>query len=473
MPTPVKMPRLGESVAEGTVGSWLKQEGDWVEKDESLAEIITDKINAELPSPVAGRLAKILVQSDQTVPVGTDIALIEENADVSASPPAQAAPGPDAAPVKDVEQAETPVLEKKPASTATGDGARAAVAPKHAEEEERQRISPLARRLAREHGIDLNEISGTGAGGRVRKEDILAYLAQREAAPAAVPAAARAPQVTAPEAAPPPSPAPRPAPAPVPAPAPAFVPEPILARAIGETVSTSPDEEIIAPSRMRLGIAEHMVRSKRTSPHATTVVEVDMTNIAKWLERNKEEFKRREGYSISYVPFVMKAVCEGIRKFPLVNSSWTEDNKIIIKKRINLGIAVATDAGLVVPVVHDADQYTLAGLAKQVNAVAQRARTNKLTVQDMQGGTFVVNNPGTFGTIISVPIINQPNAAILSMDAVVKRPVVTEDDAIAIRYMMYLCLSFDHRILDGAGAGGFLQAVRTKLQSYGREIDVY
>ena len=198
-----------------------------------------------------------------------------------------------------------------------------------------------------------------------------------------------------------------------------------------------------------------------------------MTNIAKWLEKHRQEFKQREGYSISYVPFVMKAVCEGIRKFPLINSTWTPDNKIIIKKRINLGIAVATDVGLVVPTIYDADQYTLAGLAKQVNAVAQRARANKLTVQDMQNSTFVVNNPGTFGTIISVPIINQPHAGILSMDAVVKRPVVIEDDAIAVRSMMYLCLSFDHRILDGAQAGGFLQAVRNKLQSYGREIDVY
>ena len=232
-------------------------------------------------------------------------------------------------------------------------------------------------------------------------------------------------------------------------------------------------EELVTPSRMRLAIAEHMVRSKRTAPHATTVVEVDMTNIARWLEKNKEDFKRREGYSISFVPFVMKAVCEGIRKFPMINSSWTEDNKIIIKKRINLGMAVATDEGLVVPTLYDADQYTIAGLAKQISAIAQRARTNKLTLQDMQNSTFVVNNPGTFGTIISVPIINQPHAGILSMDAVVKRPVVIEDDAIAVRSMMYLCLSFDHRILDGAGAGGFLQAVRTKLQSYGREIDVY
>jgi pyruvate/2-oxoglutarate dehydrogenase complex dihydrolipoamide acyltransferase (E2) component len=458
MPTPIKMPRLGESVAEGTVGSWLKKEGDWVERDESLAEIITDKINAELPSPVAGRLAKILVKVDETVPVGADIALIEENADVSASPPAEAAPGPDAAPVESPARANVAVMDSKRAGD--GNGSSAAVQVSRAGEEERQRISPLARRLAREHSLDLNAIPGTGTGGRVRKEDILAYLAQQEEAPVAVgaqfieaatPVPAAQPAYTAPAAVP--------------------VAPPYVAPA-APTIAGE-DVEIITPSRMRLAIAEHMVRSKRTSPHATTVMEVDMTNIAKWLEKNRDDFKRREGYSISYVPFVMKSVCEGIRKVPLMNSSWTEDNKIIIKKRINLGIAVATDMGLVVPTIYDADQLTIAGLAKQVNAVAQRARTNKLTVEDIQNSTFVVNNPGTFGTIISVPIINQPHAGILSMDAVVKRPVVTEDDAIAIRYMMYLCLSFDHRILDGAGAATFLQAVRTKLQSYGREIDVY
>ena len=434
MSTPVKMPRLGESVAEGTIGAWLKNEGDLVERDESLAEIETDKINAELPSPVAGRLTKILVQSGATVPVGTDIVLIEEDANVAAPASTQEAPA-----------ESVPTAAPASASAAPSNGAGRAAMPARRGEEERQRISPLARRLAQEHDLDLNQIAGTGAGGRVRRDDIMAYLSQRETA-----------QPTAPVAVAPPRPAPTPAPT-ISAPT----------TAVGE------DEELVAPSRMRLAIAEHMVRSKRTSPHATTVVEVDMTNIAKWLEKHKDEFKRREGYSISYVPFVMKAVCEGIRQFPFLNSSWTEDNKIIVKKRINLGIAVATDAGLVVPVVHDADQFTLAGLAKQVWGVAQRARANKLTVQDMQGSTFVVNNPGTFGTIISVPIINQPHAGILSMDSVVKRPVVVEDDAIAVRSMMYLCLSFDHRVLDGAGAGGFLQAVRNKLQSYGREIDVY
>ena len=439
MPTPIKMPRLGESVAEGTIGSWLKQEGEMVEKDEALAEVITDKITAELPSPFAGRLAKILVKADETVAVGTDIALIEESADFSAAPPAQAA-------ARSVAAA-APAMEPVPARA--GDGAKAP----SAGAETGQRISPLARRLADEHGIDLNTIDGTGIGGRIRKEDILAYVASRSAQPQ--PAAAPAPPPAAPAVSPPPA-APPAAPKAAPAPATA-----------GE------DEELVTPSRMRLAIAEHMLRTKRTAPHATTFMEVDMTNIARWLEKNKEEFRRKNGYGISYVAFVIKATCEGLRKFPMANATWTEDNKIILKKRINLGLAVATETGLVVPTVHDADQYTLAGLAKQVSIIAQKARTNKLTVQDMQGSTFSVNNTGTFGTMFSTPLINQPHAGILSMEAVIKRPMVMEDDSIAIRHMMFLSFTFDHRILDGAGANGFLQAVRIKLQSYGTDIDVY
>jgi pyruvate/2-oxoglutarate dehydrogenase complex dihydrolipoamide acyltransferase (E2) component len=470
MPTPVTMPRLGESVAEGTIGSWMKQVGDYVEKDESLAEVITDKINAELPSPVAGRLTKILVNADETVAVGTQIALIEESADVSSTPPDEEAPGPDAAPVKSIQQADTPVFDRAPVTAGVVAGGQLDSNDVNGHDDERQRISPLARRLAKEHNIDLNAIQGTGANGRVRKEDILGYVAQQQQSATAV--------MTRPTTPPPPAQPQRTQSPTQPVPlasvqTPENAPLPYESAPVERPASMSGEDEVVTPSRMRLAIAEHMVRSKRTSPHATTVVEVDMTNIAKWLAKNKDDFKKREGYGISFVPFVMKAVCEGIRKFPTINSSWTEDNKIIIKKRINLGIAVATDAGLVVPTLYDADQLTLAGLAKQVNAIAQRARANKLTLQDMQGSTFVVNNPGVFGTIISVPIINQPHAGILSMDAVVKRAVVVEDDAIAVRSMMFLSLSFDHRILDGAGAGGFLQAVRTKLQSYGRDIDVY
>ena len=475
MPTPVTMPRLGESVAEGTIGSWMKQVGDYVEKDESLVEVITDKINAELPSPVAGRLTKILVNVDETVAVGTQIALIEENADVNIAPYAQAAPGPDAAPVKNIQQAKTPILTEEPVSLRAIVGGNSEHEAYSEQDDERQRISPLARRLAREHNIDLNTIQGTGANGRVRKDDILGFVSQQQQTGHVTQRATVMSRPT--------SPIPhvqsqrtevvQPVQSTASVQESKSAPLPFESAPVERPAHLSGEDEVVTPSRMRLAIAEHMVRSKRTSPHATTMVEVDMTNIAKWLLKNKDEFKRREGYGISFVPFVMKAVCEGIRKFPTINSTWTEDNKIIIKKRINLGVAVATDAGLVVPTLYDADQLTLAGLAKQVNTIAQRARTNKLTLQDMQGSTFVVNNPGVFGTILSVPIINQPHAGILSMDAVVKRAVVVEDDAIAVRSMMFLCLSFDHRILDGAGAGGFLQAVRTKLQGYGREIDIY
>jgi pyruvate/2-oxoglutarate dehydrogenase complex dihydrolipoamide acyltransferase (E2) component len=444
MPTPIQMPRLGETVAEGTIGSWLKQEGDMVEKDEAIAEVITDKITAELPSPVAGRLVKILVKADETVEVGTDIALIEESAEVSAAP---------APPTPSVVTAPAPAMQQ--VSAPAGDGTRAPAREGMAG----PRISPLARRLAEEHGLDLNQITGTGISGRIRKEDILSYVALRsmQAPPSAAPAAAvPAPPPAAPPVSPPPAAPAAPKAAPAPAP-----------------TTAGEDEELVTPTRIRLATAEHMVRTKRTAPHATTFMEVDMTNIARWLEKNKDEFKRKNGYGISYVAFVMKATCEGLRQFPIVNASWTADNKILLKKRINLGMAVATDAGLLVPVIHDADQYTIAGLAKQIAAVANRARTNKLTLQDMQGSTFSVNNTGTFGTLFSTPLINQPHAGILSMEAVVKRPVVMQDDSIAIRHMMFLSFTFDHRLLDGAEANGFLRAVRLKLQSYGPEIDVY
>jgi pyruvate/2-oxoglutarate dehydrogenase complex dihydrolipoamide acyltransferase (E2) component len=447
MSTPVKMPRLGETVAEGTIGAWLKQEGDMVEKDEALAEVITDKITAELPSPIAGRLVKILVKTDATVEVGTDIALLEESADVSAAPSAQAAPASSV-------PAAVPAMQQVTARA--GDGARAP----SAGEEAGQRISPLARRLADEHGIDLNQITGTGIGGRIRKEDILAYVASGATQPR--PSTAPAAVAPAPPAAAPAPPAPPPAAQPAAAP-----PAPPAPAVAGE------DEELVTPSRIRLATAEHMVRTKRTAPHATTFMEVDMTNIARWLDKHKEEFRQKNGYGISYVPFVMKATSEGLRQFPMVNATWTADNKMLVKKRINLGMAVATDIGLLVPTIYDADQYTLAGLAKQIAAVAKRARTNKLTLQDMQGSTFSVNNTGTFGTMFSTPLINQPHAGILSMEAVVKRPMVMEDDSLAIRHMMFLSFSFDHRILDGAEANGFLRAVRLKLESYGTEIDVY
>ncbi len=433
MPMKVTMPRLGESVAEGTIGRWLKQEGDVIELDEPLVEIVTDKISTELPSPVAGRLTKILVTQDQTVKVGAEIALVEEVGATSASASAPAASGSAAAPAP-AASAPMPVAAAAPAGGAI---------PRHAASNgQRQRISPLARRMAEEHHLNLETIPGTGEGGRVRKDDIEAFLAQRGAAPAAALV-----------------------PAPVSAAAPAAPPTPAA------PYQPKEDEELLPVSPIRRAIAEHMVRSKHTSPHATTMVEVDVTNIARWIERSKDEFKQREGYSITFVPFVMRAAVEALKAVPTMNASWVND-QIVLKKRIHLGVAVSTDAGLMVPVVHDADTKNLAGLARAVSDLAARARANKLTMQDMQGSTFTVNNPGVFGTIISVPIINQPHAGILSMDAAVKRPVVVEGDAIAIRSMMFISLSFDHRINDGLGAARFLGIVKRHLESYGQEISV-
>ncbi len=431
MPTKVTMPKLGESVAEGTVGRWLKQEGDTVELDEPLVEIVTDKISQELPSPVAGRLLKITVEQDQTVKVGAEIAQIEEAAADQAAAPARASE-PVAGPVANAAAASA----ARPAAPLSAPTSRPA-----AVNGQRHRISPLARRMAEEHRLDLEAISGTGEGGRVRKDDIVSFLAQRQQAPAITAAASGQTAFAAPA-------------------------------ATAAPYTPGADEEIVPVSPIRRAIAEHMVRSKHISPHATTMVEVDVTNIARWIERSKDEFKRREGYSITFVPFVMKAAVEALKAVPTMNASWVND-QIILKKRIHLGVAVSTDAGLMVPVVHDADTRNLAGLARAVSDLAARARANKLTVQDMQGSTFTVNNPGVFGTIISVPIINQPHAGILSMDAAVKRPVVIEDDAIAIRSMMFISLSFDHRINDGLGAARFLSLVKRSLESYSTEISLY
>jgi 2-oxoglutarate dehydrogenase dihydrolipoamide succinyltransferase (E2 component) len=422
--TQVTMPQLGETVSEGTIGSWLKREGDTIRRDESLVEIITDKSTTELPSPVGGKLARILVQPDQTVKVGTPIAEIEVVA--------TGGPTPNPPPSE---------MERGTAASVTGNGAMApapaatAGAPSANGGTAAERVSPLARKLADQHHVDLNQITGTGEGGRVRKEDILAYVQQRDAGGAKVATAT--------------------------APAPATAPA-----ALGE-------DEIVTLSPVRRAIAEHMVRSKATSPHATTVVEVDMTNIAHWLERNKATFKQQHGYSLTYVPFVTKAVCEALREIPSMNASWTADNRIQLHKHINMGFAVSTDNGLFVPVLRDADQKSVADIAAAVNDLATRARTNRLKPDEIQGSTFVVNNPGVFGTIFSIPIINQPNAGIMSMDAVVKRPVVVEGDAIAIRSMMYICLSFDHRLNDGLEAARFLQAVRRRLEAYGGEISIH
>jgi pyruvate/2-oxoglutarate dehydrogenase complex dihydrolipoamide acyltransferase (E2) component len=482
MSTKITMPQLGESVAEGTVGRWLKHEGDVIKVDESLVEIITDKVTAELPSPVAGRVARILVGEDQTVRVGTEIAEIEEDgigALAAGSTGAVSTAASSAQGGADSHAAEVaPGATVASVSTMTGPGSNGS-----ALHDRNERISPLARRLAQEYQVDLHQILGTGEAGRVRKEDILAYMGSRERQASALQTAGatmprpapeqqppapstpqRAPDITFPQTTFAPSAPPAAAPSAPSAAAPARPPAP--------PVSAAEGDELITPSPMRRLIAEHMVRSKHTSPHATTIVEVDMTGITRWLDRNRDEFKQREGYSISYVPFVIKAAVEALKEFPYLNASWTDDNKIVLRKQIHVGVSIALDNGLIVPVIRNADTLNIAGLARAVNDLATRARSNRLQPHEVQGATFTVNNPGVFGTVISVAIINQPNAGILTMDAVVKRPVVVED-AIAIRSMMFLGLSFDHRVVDGGTAAPFLASIRRRLEAWGPGSEVF
>jgi pyruvate/2-oxoglutarate dehydrogenase complex dihydrolipoamide acyltransferase (E2) component len=451
MATTITMPQLGESVSEGTVGRWLKQEGETVKKDESLVEIITDKVTAELPSPVSGRLVKIVAKEDETVKVGAEIAQIEEagatlsagaasastnatnatNAATASSATSSAAVGTSAVP-QAASAAPTAVNGAAApragvAVAGNGSGARGIAT--------QEKVSPLARRMAQEHGVDLGAIAGTGEGGRVRKEDILAYVEQRGQPTPQSYAAAPVASST--------------------APLPAFA-----------------GDELITPSPARRAIAEHMVRSKHTSPHAWTVFELDMTGVARWLDRHKDEFKRREGYGISFQAFVIKAAVEALKEYPSLNASWTDDGRILLRKQIHLGVSIALDNNLIVPVIRNADTLNLAGIARATSDLVTRARSNKLLPADVQGATFTVNNPGVFGTVLSAAIINQPNAAILTMDTVVKRPVVI-DDAIAIRQMMFLSLSFDHRILDGATAAQFLAAIKRRVESVGPDVEVY
>lgn len=419
MPTSVRMPQLGESVTEGTIGRWLKKAGDRVEMYEPLVEIITDKVNAEIPSPVAGVVQAITAAEGTTVPVGHEIALVEE---VAREGPAAGPPGEPA-----------PVAAGVQAAAAAEEGAGG-----------RRRVTPLVRKLAEERGVDLDRLEGSGPGGRITREDVL-NAAARGGAVAAPPAAAAA------LAGPPAAPAPAPA-------APA-------------RAAAGAEEEAIAVGPIRRAIAEHMVRSRRTSPHVWTMIEVDVSRLARYREAIKEDFKRREATDLTYLPFVVKAVVESLKEYPLLNASWAED-KILVKKRVHIGVAVALDDGLIVPVIRDADGKSIAALAHAVADLAGRARAGKLKLEDVQGGTFTVNNTGAFGSILSAPIINQPQAAILTMEAIVKRPVVV-DDAIAIRSMMNVCLSFDHRILDGAIAGRFLQAVKRRLEGYGPQTPIY
>ena len=439
MPTSVKMPHMGESVAEGTIAKWLKAEGDAVAKDEPLVEVTSDKVDYEIPAPAAGRLARILVQEGRTVAVGAELAVIEETERAEAPPPR----GPEAVPVESPVEAGEPAAEPEPAVLP-----RASSAVRHGE----RKITPVVAKLADRHGLDLDQIAGTGVGGRVTKRDVLAHLEGAPPAPAARPV----------------EPAPRPAPVQPPRPAetrptePAAQPPRPVERPAREA---APDEsvETVRLTGMRRAIAEHMAESVRTAAHVTTVAEVDMTRLVAFRERHKKEFEEQEGFGLTYLPFIVRATTTALKDYPAVNAS-VEGDRLLLKKYYHIGIAVALDWGLIVPVIRHADRLDIRGLARAIHDLAERARTRRLAAEETQGGTFTITNPGVYGAVLSTPIIHQPQAAILGVEAIRKAPAV-RDEQIVIRSLMYLCLSYDHRIVDGATAVQFLQAIRRRLES--------
>lgn len=480
MPTFV-MPQLGESDVEGTVLKWLKQPGEHVRAEEPLVEVETEKVNVEIPSPFEGTLSQVLVQEGETVPVGAPLAVIGEAEGVSAAPPAPAPaapagsrPAPPDLAAERVHFAREPQpateamgrLYAAPPNTATpsvptaaGDGRNGSAVPP-ALGRGAERYTPAVLRLAQEHNIDLKMIQGTGMEGRVTRKDVLRFIAEREAAAVApAPAPAPAPAAPAPTVE---ARAPAPPPAPLPAPA---RPQPEAPKA-----PHLEDEEILKPSATRLTIARNMVRAAAI-PTAWMVVELDVTRLVRLRESLKEAFRQREGVDLSYLPFIIKATVEALKEHPLLNSQWRDD-QIVLKKRINMGIAVGSDEGLIVPVIHNADRLSIAGLAHAVVDLAQRARARKLRLEDVQGGTFTIDNTGVFGSLVSQPIINPPQCAILSTEAIIKRPVVV-DDAIAIRSLMHMCISFDHRIVDGSHVGPFMQAIKKRVESFGPDTAIY
>ena len=461
MATDVLMPQMGESIAEGTVSRWLKKVGDQVDRDEPLLEISTDKVDAEIPSPAAGTLTEILAQEGQTVAVNSIVARIGGEGEATAAAPAEAkAAQPETAPPAPATPAAAAAPAVAPPAAAAprageGAGAPQNAAPSQEEESEsdddenvtslderrRTKSSPLVRKIARENNVDIEQIAGSGVSGRVTKNDILDFLQQPKPAAQAAPQSKPAAKPSAPPA----PPAPRPAP---------------VAFAAGQNSRTEP------LSVMRKKIAQHMVFSKQTSAHVSTVFEVDFSAIDA-LRRSQKDAYAERGVKLTYMPFVVQAVVEALKEFPILNASMDENNTIY-HRNLNIGIAVALDWGLIVPVLKNADELNILGLARNINDLGERARTKKLSPDDVQGGTFTITNPGVFGGLFGLPIINQPQVAILGVGGVQKRPVVIETeqgDSIAIRRMCYISLTFDHRLIDGAVADQFMARVKASLEA--------
>lgn len=450
--TDVVMPQMGESIVEGTLTKWLKKPGERVERDEPLFEISTDKVDTEIPSPAAGTLSEVMVEEGKTVGINTVVARIDEGGGAAATQSATPKAPQVEAPAQET-ITPTPVHAQAPSEAAAPSAPEPAPTPAAAEEnvaaEPAGPISPLVRKMARENNIDLGRVKGTGAGGRITKQDVEGYLAQQQQAAPAAPAA--------PQAAPPAAPSPAPVQAP-PAPA-APAPTP----AVGGAART----RIEPLSTMRQKIAEHMVMSKRTSPHVTTVHRIDMTKVAKMRERHKGTFQAQYGFSLTYLPFITRACVAALRQFPLLNGS-LDGNNIIYHNDINIGIAVALENGLIVPVIRNADEKNVLGLQRSIVDLATRARSRQLKPDEVVGGTFSITNFGSFGSLIGTPVINQPQVAILGVGTVDKTPVVI-DDAIAIRSICHLSLSFDHRLIDGALADQFMTKVKEVLQGWSEE----
>jgi len=464
MAADVVMPQMGESIFEGTITKWLKKPGDKVERDEPLFEISTDKVDAEIPSPSAGVLKEIKVSEGQTVPINTVVAVIDAAGSAAAAPapapaPPKAAPAPTpAAAAAAPAPAPKPQIVPPPAAQPVP----AAPAASAAKEGTRVHSSPLVRRMAKEHGIDLTTVPGTGAGGRVSKQDMEAAIAGSSGAtPAAAPAAPRV--------APPPPPV---APAPV---AGAAGPAahgtqyvPALQLGVPRERIYFGDYEVEPLSTMRQKIAEHMVASKHVSPHVYSVDEIDMTKVAALRAKSKDEFEKNYGTKLTFMPFFVKAAVAGLRAFPALNSS-LDGTSVVRHKEINIGIAVALDWGLIVPVIKNADEKNILGIQRTMNDLADRARTKKLRPEEVQEGTFSITNPGVFGGLFGMPVISQPNVGILGLGAIEKRPVVI-NDSIAIRSMCYVTLSYDHRVVDGAIAHQFLHKVKETLENWSEPL---
>lgn len=444
------MPQLGESVHEGTISRWLVQPGERVEEFEPLLEVDTDKVNAEVPSPVTGILKEILAPEGQTVEAGSEIALVElEGADGGE-------PGPKPAPAATAAPAPSP-NGQAPTGTSAQPSAEAPAPGR--DDQGRRRYSPAVLLLAQENNLDLSAVSGTGMGGRVTKKDVRDFLA-RGGPQAAAPGAAAEPAHE--EAQPAPAEASTAPSPPKPTPAPA---------AVTPQLEAGPDDETVPLTRIRRLIGENMTLSKTTIPHAWQVQEADMSGVVANRGRNKQSFAAREGFSLTYLPYVLGAAVFALREHPAVNATFNGD-EILVHKHINLGVTVGLEDTLVVPVIRDADGLSLAGLARAVNDVATRARNKKLKADDLAGGTFTVNNSGTFGTIFSYSVINPGQAAILTMEAIQERPVAV-NGMVGVKPMMYICFSFDHRVLDGLQAGRYIVSVKRWLEGITAETPIY